>query len=84
MNVGPLHLDNPSVCPCLQVMALQLTKQFILVEAGSLANFLLIKQDKSGNTLFFLVLKNPILEESVEFLESCLCSCKKIPAPLQV
>lgn len=52
MNVGPLHLDNPSVCPCLQVMALQLTKQFILVEAGSLANFLLIKQDKSGNTLF--------------------------------
>lgn len=39
MTAGPLHLDNPGVCPCVQVMALELTKQFTLVGTGSFANF---------------------------------------------
>lgn len=39
MTAGPLHLDNTGVCPCVQVMALELTKQFTLVGTGSFANF---------------------------------------------
>lgn len=77
MTAGPLHLISHSVCLCVKVLALELTKQFILVGTGSFTNYFLIEQDKSSNELFFLpVFKNPALGESVEFPEGYLCSFK--------